>query len=152
MSWTPLNGFVGGSAASVSAAVSEATVSLAAVSAEVASYPSPCLLSSISISFSSLTSTAPRRLLKLRWRLWRNWPTMGEAVWSWSRSWVSEAVAALPVEVIPVEGLLGTHRSRHLARFRLKRPSLELHLRFLHRVKLRVKSRVQLMQKKLSMI
>ena len=60
---------------------------------------------------------------------------------------MAEAAAAVPVEVpvevIPVEGLSGTHRSRHLSRFRLKIPSLEIHFRFVHRVKLRV----ELMQK-----
>ena len=52
-------------------------------------------------------------------------------------------MAAVPVEVIPAEGLQGTHISHHLTRFHLKIPSLELHLRFVHRVK----SRVKLIQK-----
>ena len=62
-----------------------------------------------------------------------------EAVRSLSWSRVAEAVAAVPVEVIPAERQSGTHRSRHLARFHLKRPSPEIHLRFAQRVELRVK-------------
>ena len=63
---------------------------------------------------------------------------MGEAVQSRSLSQVVEAVAVVPLEEIPVEGLSGTQISRHLARFHLKRTSLELHLRFVDRVKLRI--------------
>ena len=61
---------------------------------------------------------------------------MGVALVSRSRSRVAEAVAAVPVEVIPAEQQSGRHRSRHLdlARFHLKRPSPELHLRFVRRV------------------
>ena len=62
---------------------------------------------------------------------------MGESIRSRSRSRVAEAVAVVPVEEIPVEGLSGTHISRHLARFYLKVTSIELHFIFLHRVKLR---------------
>ena len=51
-----------------------------------------------------------------------------------------EAAAEVLVEVIPEEVLSSTHRSSHLGRFHLKRPSLELHFRFLHRVKFRVQS------------
>ena len=49
-------------------------------------------------------------------------------------------MAAVPVEVIPEEGLFGTNKYHHLARFYPKRTYPELHLRFVHRVKLRVKS------------
>ena len=48
--------------------------------------------------------------------------------------------AEVPVEVITEEGLSGRHIFFHLVRFHLIRPSLELHLTFLHRVKSRVKS------------
>ena len=49
---------------------------------------------------------------------------MGEAAPLPSRFRVAEV--AVLVEVIPAEGLSGTHRSHHLARFHLKRPSLEI--------------------------
>ena len=47
--------------------------------------------------------------------------------------------AVVPVEAIPEERLAGMHRSRHLVRFHMKVTPLELHLRFVHRVKFRVK-------------
>ena len=62
------------------------------------------------------------------------------AIRSQSQSCVEKAAAAVLVEVIPVKRQLGTHISSHLARFQLKIPSPELHLRFLHTVKLRVKT------------
>ena len=62
------------------------------------------------------------------------------AVRSQSRSCVAKAVAAVLVEAILVKIQSGTHISSHLARFQLKIPSPELHLRFLHTVKLRVKT------------
>ena len=80
---------------------------------------------------------------------------MGEAVQSKNRSRsaavavaVSAAAAAevaavsaagVLVEVIMAEGLSGTHASCHLARFHLKIPLLELHLRVVQRVQSRVK-------------
>ena len=52
---------------------------------------------------------------------------------------MTESASEVPVEAILAEGLLGTHISRHLLRFHFEGTLLELHLRFLHRVKSRVK-------------
>ena len=52
---------------------------------------------------------------------------------------MEEAAVAVPVEEITEEHQSGTHRYFHLVRLQLKIPSPKLHLRFVHRVKLRLK-------------
>ena len=63
----------------------------------------------------------------------------GGVVQSRSLSLVSEVATVVPVEAIPAERLAGMHISRHLVSFHMKVTPLELHLRFVHRVKFRVK-------------